>query len=66
MSLFEILYSLLSTQFKPAYVVGFTQYDEDGYPTDNSWEDEDEEDDETYDDDDLYSDDYGDEDEEDE
>lgn len=56
MSFFEFLYSLLGNQFKPAYVAGFTQYDDDGYPIeDDDWSD-DEEDDETYDDD-FYSDD---------
>jgi hypothetical protein len=40
------------------FLYGFSEYDEDGYPTDESWHDEED------DDDDFYGDDFDDDDEE--
>lgn len=43
MKLFELLYFFFGKKYAPLYVYGFTQYDEDGYPTDErDWDDEEE------------------------
>lgn len=44
MSLIEFLSFIFNLSYQPAYVTGFTQFDEEGYPVDDSFDDEDEED----------------------
>lgn len=45
MSLIEFLSFIFNLSYQPAYVSGFTQFDEEGYPVDDSYDDEEEDDD---------------------
>lgn len=53
MLLLKFLSFIFNPFYQPAFVSGFTQFDEDGYPVDDSFEDDDEDDDDLLDEEDF-------------